>query len=78
MNTWRKMDNLVAETLHESLTAAKDRNFVTLFDVYVKLLIDTVADIYFCRGARQDTCDTLGDVQAVALIDTLADTLSEV
>ena len=23
MNTWRKMDNLVAETLHESLTAAK-------------------------------------------------------
>ena len=33
---------------------------MTLFDVYVKLLIDTVA------------------VQAVALIDTLADTLSEV
>lgn len=51
---------------------------MTLFDVYVKLLIDTVADIYFCRGAQQDTCDTLGDVQAVALIDTLADTLSEV
>lgn len=51
---------------------------MTLFDVYVKLLIDTVADIYFCRGARQDTCDTLGDVQAVELIDTLADTLSEV
>lgn len=51
---------------------------MTLFDVYVKLLIDTVADIYFCTGARQGTCDTLGDVQAVALIDTLADTLSEV